>query len=336
MSKLKTILLSVFIGTFLVTLPSFAVVDNFEVSPSSGLFKETNLAPGGSVSRSLTLKNSTAYLQTVRFKITNYKDGIVLVPFVATRPSLGNKVYIEIQDGATTLFAKDTISNFKSQEIILKLAANSSKVLTFNAYFDESADNDYQGSALSFDLSFEARWNGPDGEEGEGETIPGATPGTTMTAASGVAVGAVAGARVVGGAFLGSYSAFDTGTAGEEMTSPEETSVPTSKVAGAATEKKGFFDKLLANAGDILPPFCVDKISLIWLIIGMAIGYGGEYLLNTRIKNRNNGMMAGFMSFLWSDCCFWWIIIGIIVGYFIGDLLRRRKKEQEKKSSDII
>lgn len=325
MKKFKTILFSVFIGAFFLSLPVFAVVDDFEVSPASGLFAETNLAPGDQVKKTLKLTNNTSYVQEVKFWLENYKDGIVLIPFLS-KPSLGDKIYIEIKDGVSTLFPKDTISNFKNQKIQLNLAANSSKVLTFNAYFDETTNNDYQGSSLSFDLQFEARWNGPEGEETEEETVTGTTRGTT-TGGVGRGAGVVAGAGASGVSFLGESSPTGENIGEEEMVFPEETSTP--KVGGAAIEKKSFFDRLLANIGDALPPFCLDKTSIIWLLIGLAIGYAGETILNKKIRNKGSGVVAGFMSFFWSECSFWWLIIGIIIGYIIALICFAEKNDKK-------
>lgn len=341
MNKFKITLLVVFIGLFLISASVFAAVDNFEASPSGGLFNEGNLAPGDQITRILTLTNNTGYVQKVKFWAEKSLISNIF-PWIEDSP-LSDKIFIEVKDGNTTLFAKDTLANFKNQKVQLDLPPGS-KDLTFTAYFDESADNSYQGTSVSFDLKFVAEW-----EEGsDTEEVPGTAPGGTV-AGAGVQRGIVGeestgmGARtgeegILGaGDVLGAFLGAEDFSPDLEAPSPEKPSKEKKPLFEEEPEEpRGFWNRLGAAVGDILPPLCVDWTSLFWLIIGIGIGNLGHYLLNKKWGSSvGGGTQMAFLGFLWSKCSFWWLIIGMIIGYIIADLLRRNKRERKKQNSRI-
>lgn len=324
MKILKKFLFTVFVGALFITVPVFAIESDFEILPPGPLFNETNIAPGTQLTKTLTFKNNTSYVQDVRFRVINYNDSVSLFGGL----SLGDKIYIEVKDGSTTLFARDTLTNFKDQEIQFNLPPGS-KNLTFKAEFDELIDNDYQGSSVSFDLQFNATWEGGRATE----AIPGTAPGgavagvnTQRTINRGGAVGAVPGGAGVPGNVAGGF--LEAGNPPSNPEKPSPAGVSEKKPSG---QPQGFWNRLGAAIGDILPPLCVDRISLLWLIIGIGIGTLTHYLLNKKWgRSAGGGAQMAFWGFLWSKCSFWWLIIGIIIGFFAREIYKQREKEKKK------
>lgn len=338
----KKLLFLVFAGALFVAVPVFAAVDNFEIFPETGLFNETNLAPGEKVGpKTLTLKNNSLengnpFVQKIKFWVK--KDNASIIPWVGSSP-LENKIYIEVKDkkSGKILFPEDTLKNFfnnvgKSNPIKFDLKPGS-KDLVFNAHLDESADNSYQETSVSFTLFFNA-----EGEDGSSEeaTIPGTTPGGTVAGAAtrrGIVGGTVTGGAVGVGAtgdVLGTFFAAEDVSPGPEDSSKEEEEKE-KDLSGKDPEEepKGFWDRLGAAVGDILPPLCIDWTSLLWLIIGIGIGTLGHYLLYKKWGgSAGTGAQMAFLGFLWSQCSFWWLIIGIIIGFFVREIYKKRKEEK--------
>ena len=331
----KKILFLAFAGVLFIATPVLAADSDFEISPTGALFGETNLAPGEQVGpKTLTLKNNTSYTQEIKLKITNYHDSIPVFPWQSV-VSLGDKIDMKIKDGTNVLY-DGTLADLKNQEINFNLAPGS-KNLTFNAFFDETADNSYQGSSVSFDLQFNARWEGGD----ETVYVPGTTPGARARIAGTITGGGTAGAGDVTGGTIGPgvFTALESPEVlSSEDTTEEEEEVPKKGGDVEGEEKeKGFWNKLRSAIDDILPPFCVDLTSILWLFIGIGAGTLGHYLLNKKWGSSAGGGMAAtsFLGLFWSQCSFWWLIIGIMIGYIVADLLRRRKQKKEKKTPMI-
>lgn len=97
-------------------------------------------------------------------------------------------------------------------------------------------------------------------------------------------------------------------------------------------KEMGFWNKLRSAIGKILPSFCIDLISILWLFIGSGVGILGHYLLfeKWRISSGSGVAKMSFLSLFWSGCCFWWLIIGIIIGFFVREVYKRSKEEKKE------
>lgn len=315
----KKLFLLVFVVSIFSAFSVFAA--DFEVSPKSGLFTET-LIPGQQVTKILTLKNNTTSLHKVEFWVENYNDITPILGYLIDNP-LGEKIFIEVKDGTKVLFKKNTLNNFKDQKIAFDLNSGS-KFLTFNAYFDESTDSTYQGLSVSFDLRFKS-----EGEDGKITTID--VPGTSSTASQ--TKGSVAGSSSNNtGGTIG--SGIFTALGYPELSSVED--IPEEEIQKkeevAEEDERGFWNKLRSAIGKILPSFCVDLTSILWLFIGSGVGILGHYLLFEKWKISSGGGVTkmSFLGLFWSECCFWWLIIGIIIGFFVREIYKRSKEEKKE------
>ncbi|MDD5552060.1 MAG: hypothetical protein PHI88_02805 [Candidatus Pacebacteria bacterium] len=313
-----------FLLVFLVSLFSavFVFAADFEISPTSGLFTET-LVPGQQVTKILTLKNNTTSLQKVEFWVENYNDITPILGYLIDNP-LGEKIFIEVKDGTKFLFKKNTLNNFKDQRIAFDLNPGS-KFLTFNAYFDEFTDSSYQGFSVSFDLRFKS-----EGENGKTTTID--VSGTSSTTSE--TAGSVAGSsnNNTGGTIgSGIFTALGYPELSPVEDIPEEEIQKKEEVVEKEKEM-GFWNKLRSAIGKILPSFCIDLISILWLFIGSGVGILGHYLLfeKWRISSGSGVAKMSFLSLFWSECCFWWLIIGIIIGFFVREVYKRSKEEKKE------
>jgi hypothetical protein len=201
--------------------PAFAHADNINVVfQATPLFSDANIAPGYTVTRSVTVTNTSGAAQDVYVKVIN---GV-------STGSLGDKLLLTVTDGDTTPMSNvplSTIIGGASQLIGSGLADGATDTYNFSVYFDSSAGNDYQNSTLGFDLCVGFAGASSDSciSDTSGGTISGdVTGGTTITnSSSGGGGGVLSGSSAVGyqtGAGLG--AAFTSNT-------------PSGVVLGAAT-----------------------------------------------------------------------------------------------------
>lgn len=127
-------------------MPLSAHADNINVVfQHSPLFSDSNMAPGETVTRTVTVTNTSGATQDVYVKARN---GV-------SKGGLGNALLLSVTDGAVTTVHDLPLSKLTggSQELIGSgLADGATKTYDFSVYFDPAAGNDAQGSTLSFDL----------------------------------------------------------------------------------------------------------------------------------------------------------------------------------------
>lgn len=114
-------------------------------SAGEPLFNETNIKPGDTYSRTITVTNGNPVAENVGVKITSSTTG-----------DLANAILITIRDGGTNqIIDLRSISGYISAgEIQLgTLAPSESKGYIFIANFDSNSGNEYQGLAETFDMS---------------------------------------------------------------------------------------------------------------------------------------------------------------------------------------
>lgn len=111
------------------------------------LFHETNIAPGFSTSKTVSIDNSgntdtcNLYLQTTRSTVPG-------------TPDLSSMINMVIKRDSTILFGNTSMSELFSQNLFLgSISAGSTAEYTWEAAFDPSSSNDYQSSEVYFDFN---------------------------------------------------------------------------------------------------------------------------------------------------------------------------------------
>ncbi len=175
--------------------PTFAHADNINVVfQATPLFSDSNIVPGDTVTRSVTVTNTSGVSQDVYVKALN---GV-------STGSLGDKLLLTVTDGDATPISSlplSTLVNGASQLLQSGLPDGSTATYDFSIYFDSSAGNEYQNSTLGFDLCV-----GFEGASGDtcisdtsgGSTNTGGNTGSTVTNSSSGGGGTLSGASAVG------------------------------------------------------------------------------------------------------------------------------------------
>lgn len=119
--------------------------------PSTPMFNMTNMVPGDSITKTVTVNNSSGLARMVAVKA----DGVVRTP--TSSPFLDSALTIEIRDGATTLYGPVSLSTFLNDTnpngTILNIINNGqTRNYDFEVVFPTSAGNPYQGLRVEFDL----------------------------------------------------------------------------------------------------------------------------------------------------------------------------------------
>jgi hypothetical protein len=175
LSKLRPYLLVVLIISFLGVLIRSTGASDADIACGdtgcSGLggaiFNEANLAPGGSVSKSVSATNNYSDARNFGVEISDAN-------FVDSFPSMAEQLIVSIKDGpgGAILYGPKSVLQWKSDGVVIlsEIGAGESKEYVFDVYFND-VGNEYQAKTLNFDLNF--------GFEG-GEAVSG----TSTTASS--------------------------------------------------------------------------------------------------------------------------------------------------------
>lgn len=117
--------------------------------PSTPFFNESNIVPGFTITKTVTVVNSSGLSRMVAVKA----DGVIRTP--AGTPTLDDALTLEIKDGGTTLFGPAPLKDFLNEtdgQILNIILNGQTKNYSFNIVFPTSAGNAYQGRSVRFDL----------------------------------------------------------------------------------------------------------------------------------------------------------------------------------------
>ncbi len=119
--------------------------------PSTPFFNESNIVPGFTTTKTVTVVNSSGLARMVAVKA----DGVIRTP--AGTPTLDDALTLEIKDGATTVYPTQPLKNFLNDAnpngtILNIIAIGQTKNYDFIVVFPTSAGNPYQGRLVEFDL----------------------------------------------------------------------------------------------------------------------------------------------------------------------------------------
>jgi hypothetical protein len=119
--------------------------------PSTPFFNESNIVPGFSITKSITVANSSGLARMVAVKA----DGVVRTP--AGTPTLDDALMLKIRDGATVLYGpvplKTFLNNTNPNGTSLGIIANGqTKNYAFDVDFPISSGNEFQARRVEFDL----------------------------------------------------------------------------------------------------------------------------------------------------------------------------------------
>lgn len=129
-----------------------AVNVDWGVPDNSPVFNFTNMAPGQSISKAITVTNTTGSGVAVGIQgvLTNQTDNI------------SDVIHITIVNGSTTLYGDNnakTLTQFFTDSAngqfipLTQLQNNGSTTYTVTATFDQTAGNQYQGANIVFSLA---------------------------------------------------------------------------------------------------------------------------------------------------------------------------------------
>lgn len=170
-NKILKICFLAVVGLFF-SLPVSANVPNLVVQfENTPLFNEANFLPGSSITRWVKVYNNTDLAKNI----------IAEAIYVTDPDDFGDVLDISIKEGGTELFSGSLSDFFDGGEIVLSsLAGSANTQYDFSISFNESADNDYQGKTLGFDIliGFEGEDGGQtDNGDGGGDDIGGGSTG---------------------------------------------------------------------------------------------------------------------------------------------------------------
>jgi len=135
-------------GSFaLAQTPTGGIEVGYERTP---LFDDANLAPGDSVSRAVTVKNSDSAPRAVSMQFYDTDKG----GFGLLGQNLASQFSFEIKKNGASVYSEKLDAAFDESEIAMNssLAAGADEKYDFILSFDTAAGNDYQDKQLSFSI----------------------------------------------------------------------------------------------------------------------------------------------------------------------------------------
>lgn len=134
-------------GLAIAQTPTGGIEVGYERTP---LFDDANLAPGDSVSRWVTVKNSDSAAHGVSMQFYDTDKG----GFGLLGQNLASQFNFEIKKNGASVYSKKLDAAFDESEIAMNssLAAGADEKYDFILSFDTAAGNDYQGKQLSFSI----------------------------------------------------------------------------------------------------------------------------------------------------------------------------------------
>jgi hypothetical protein len=122
--------------------PADPLVVVFQPNP---LFNQANFLPGDTVAGSATVTNNSGQIQKIGTQAVN----------VSNSDHLGDVMYLQITQGASTLYSGTLSQFFKKGEIYLSDLAGGGASTTYyySITFDSNSGDNYQGLGLGFDIS---------------------------------------------------------------------------------------------------------------------------------------------------------------------------------------
>ncbi|MFA5197428.1 MAG: hypothetical protein WC437_03310 [Patescibacteria group bacterium] len=141
---MKKILFALLLSLF---IPAFTLAaSNVSVVGPNPIFNETNLAPGDTITKTITVTNNSSTNEQFKFQATSTTPvGI-----------LADKINIRVVNTDTSIekYNNSLASLYSDGEINLDVLAPATPVqYNFIATFDENAGNDYMGLSEKFDLT---------------------------------------------------------------------------------------------------------------------------------------------------------------------------------------
>jgi len=134
-------------GLAMAQTPTGGIEVGYERTP---LFDDANLAPGDSVSRWVTVKNSDSAPRAVSMQFYDTDKG----GFGLLGKNLASQFNFEIKKNGASVYSKKLDAAFDESEIAMNssLAAGADEKYDFILSFDAAAGNDYQDKQLSFSI----------------------------------------------------------------------------------------------------------------------------------------------------------------------------------------
>ena len=134
-------------GLAMAQTPTGGIEVGYERTP---LFDDANLAPGDSVSRWVTVKNSDSAPRAVSMQFYDTDKG----GFGLLGQNLASQFNFEIKKNGASVYSKKLDAAFDESEIAMNssLAAGADEKYDFILSFDTAAGNDYQNKQLSFSI----------------------------------------------------------------------------------------------------------------------------------------------------------------------------------------
>jgi len=134
-------------GLAMAQTPTGGIEVGYERTP---LFDDANLAPGDSVSRAVTVKNSDSAPRAVSMQFYDTDKG----GFGLLGQNLASQFNFEIKKNGASVYSKKLDAAFDESEIAMNssLAAGADEKYDFILSFDTAAGNDYQDKQLSFSI----------------------------------------------------------------------------------------------------------------------------------------------------------------------------------------
>lgn len=117
--------------------------------PSTPFFNESNIVPGFTTTKTVTVVNSSGLSRMVAVKA----DGVIRTP--TGTPTLDDVLTLEIKDGGTTLFGPAPLKDFLDDtdgQILNIILNGQTRNYAFKIVFPTNAGNPYQGRGVQFDL----------------------------------------------------------------------------------------------------------------------------------------------------------------------------------------
>lgn len=134
-------------GLAMAQTPTGGIEVGYERTP---LFDDANLAPGDSVSRWVTVKNSDSAPRAVSMRFYDTDKG----GFGLLGKNLASQFNFEIKKNGVSVYSNKLDAAFDESEIAINssLAAGADEKYDFILSFDTAAGNDYQDKQLSFSI----------------------------------------------------------------------------------------------------------------------------------------------------------------------------------------
>ncbi len=151
------------------------LIVEFQNGADKPLFNEVNFLPGESVSRWAEVANNSGQVQKVAVEAINISNPVI---DPGTGELFGDILTLKIEDGSATFYQGTFSDFFSAGEFYLRdINPGSSLRFYFTAFFEDSAENKFQGKNLGFDMliGFQGAEseNFQEEENGEGETPAG-------------------------------------------------------------------------------------------------------------------------------------------------------------------